>query len=175
MWCLPTEKVVRYKTSLICCRSTNEIFSEPLQRKTKMEKENSCSQPSSSGIIVLCDYLAIYNQRRQKLSKRKKRDQFCPTFMPGKYSQTSTVAPSIRWRVEYTRRDRVKGVLVNTPTFTWAYTRAFKERGKGEIRNSMDTGSFTNGMLFIWKNRKWVMKKNWLKQQVRESWKRDTG
>jgi hypothetical protein len=30
-----------------------------------------------------------------------------------------------------TRRDRVKkGVLVNTPTFTWAYTRTFKERGR---------------------------------------------
>jgi hypothetical protein len=33
-----------------------------------------------------------------------------------------------------TRRDREeKNVLVNTPTFTWAYTRTFKE---GEFRNS---------------------------------------
>jgi hypothetical protein len=63
--------------------------------------------------------------------------------------------------LNYTRRDRVKGVLVNTPTFTWAYTRKFKERGKGEIRNSMDTGSFTNAMgcFLSEKNRKWVTKK----------------
>jgi hypothetical protein len=27
---------------------------------------------------------------------------------------------------------------VNTPTFTWAYTRTFKERGNREIHNSMD-------------------------------------
>jgi hypothetical protein len=25
--------------------------------------------------------------------------------------------------LNYTRRDRAEGVLVNTPTFTWAYTR----------------------------------------------------
>jgi hypothetical protein len=27
---------------------------------------------------------------------------------------------------------------MNTPTFTWTYTRTFKEKGKREIRNSMD-------------------------------------
>jgi hypothetical protein len=32
--------------------------------------------------------------------------------------------------LNYTRRGRVKGVHVNTPIFTWAYTRTFKERGK---------------------------------------------
>jgi hypothetical protein len=32
--------------------------------------------------------------------------------------------------VEYTRRDRKKGVLVNTPTLTWVYTKTFKDRGK---------------------------------------------
>ncbi len=50
---------------------------------------------------------------------------------------------------------------MNTPTFTWAYTRTFKERGKGEFRNSIDIGSFP----VYWdasclnKNRKWVTKK----------------
>jgi hypothetical protein len=63
--------------------------------------------------------------------------------------------------LNYTRRDRVKGVLVNTPTFTWAYTRTFKERAKREIRNSMDTGSFSieKGCCLSEKNRKWVPKK----------------
>jgi hypothetical protein len=33
--------------------------------------------------------------------------------------------------LNYTRRDRVKkGVLVNTPTLAWAYTRTYKERGR---------------------------------------------
>jgi hypothetical protein len=31
-----------------------------------------------------------------------------------------------------------KGVLVNTPTLSWAYTRTLKERGKEEICNSID-------------------------------------
>jgi hypothetical protein len=93
----PADKIVRYKTSLICSRSTNEIFSEPLLRKNKNgERKQLQSTAYSSGIIVLRDYLAIYNQRHQKLSKRKNRDQFCPTFMPGKYSQASTFAPSTR-------------------------------------------------------------------------------
>jgi hypothetical protein len=91
------------KTSLIYSRSTNEIFSEQLLRKnkTKTERENSCSQPpNSSGINIPRDCVTtIYNQRHQhKLSKKKNRNQCCPTFMPGKYSQASTsVAPgSIR-------------------------------------------------------------------------------
>jgi hypothetical protein len=37
-----------------------------------------------------------------------------------------------------------KRVLVNTPTFTWAYTRTFKEMGFEEILYSVDTGSFSN-------------------------------
>jgi hypothetical protein len=28
------------------------------------------------------------------------------------------------------RQDRKKGVLVNTPTLAWVYTRTFKERGR---------------------------------------------
>jgi hypothetical protein len=32
------------------------------------------------------------------------------------------------------------GVLVNTPTLTWMYTRTFKERREEEIRNSTDIG-----------------------------------
>ncbi len=44
---------VQNKTSLICSRSTNEIFSEPLLRKKQKRREkNSCNQPPSSGIIV---------------------------------------------------------------------------------------------------------------------------
>jgi hypothetical protein len=62
------------------------------------------------------------------------------------HSQASTSAPS---KVESTRMDRVKGVLVNTPTFVRAYTRTFKERGIEEILNSDGIGSFSNGMLFI--------------------------
>jgi hypothetical protein len=34
-----------------------------------------------------------------------------------------------------------KGVLVNTPTLTWAYTKTFKEREK---RYSSDIGSFSS-------------------------------
>jgi hypothetical protein len=44
--------------------------------------------------------------------------------MPGKYDQASTSAPAAE-KLESTRRDRKKGVLVNTPTLTWAYTRTF--------------------------------------------------
>jgi hypothetical protein len=61
-----------------------------------------------------------------------------------------------------TRRDRVKkGVLVNTPTFTWAYTRTFKERGKKEIRNSIDVSSFPMqwDAFHLNRNKKWVTKK----------------
>jgi hypothetical protein len=62
-----------------------------------------------------------------------------------------------------TRRDRVKRVsLVNTPTFTWAYTRTFKERGKREIRNSVDNAFDCIAMgwddFYLNKNRKWVTK-----------------
>jgi lantibiotic modifying enzyme len=64
-----------------------------------------------------------------------------PTFKPGKYSQASTSAPSKSW---IHQAEQEKGVLVNTPTFTWAYTRTFKEREIEEILNSIDTDSFSN-------------------------------
>jgi hypothetical protein len=52
--------------------------------------------------------------------------------------------------LNYTRQDRLKGVLVNTPTLTWTYTRTFlKERGKRDIRNSIDNAFQCNGMLFV--------------------------
>ncbi len=35
---------------------------------------------------------------------------------------------------------------MNTPTFTWAYTRTLKEGGKREICNSIDIGSFSNAI-----------------------------
>jgi hypothetical protein len=47
----PQKKFRGTKTSLVCSRSTNEIFSEPLVRKSKTEREkNSCSQLPNSGI-----------------------------------------------------------------------------------------------------------------------------
>jgi hypothetical protein len=33
---------------------------------------------------------------------------------------------------------------VNTLTFTWAYTRTFKEKGGEEIRNSIEIGGSSN-------------------------------
>jgi hypothetical protein len=100
----PQKKVARNKTKpgLICAVVRQMSWVESW-KKTKTERENSCSQPPcSSGINVLYDYLTIYYQRHQKLWKRKNRDQFGPTCLPGKYSQASTsVAPSIRWRVKW--------------------------------------------------------------------------
>jgi hypothetical protein len=60
--------------------------------------------------------------------------------VPGKNSQASTVAPSISWKSSMAPgRDKgKKGVLVNTPTLSWAYTRTLKGRGKEEICNSID-------------------------------------
>jgi hypothetical protein len=57
--------------------------------------------------------------------------------VPGKNSQASTVAPSISWKSSMAPgRDKgKKGVLVNTPTLSWAYTRSLKGRGKEEIRD----------------------------------------
>jgi hypothetical protein len=93
-----TEKVVRYKkkqkTGLIW---VNEIFSEKLLRKKPKRREKTVA---ANRLAQEKTYFmtTIYNQCRHKLSKRKNRDQFCPTFMPGKYSQASTVAPSIcKW------------------------------------------------------------------------------
>jgi hypothetical protein len=83
----PQTKLWGTKTSLICSRSTNEIFVNPYWEKTKTDDVNRLAQVS--GIIVLRDYVTIYNQRHPKLSKNKNRDQFCPTFMPG------TIQPGI--------------------------------------------------------------------------------
>jgi hypothetical protein len=48
----------------------------------------------------------------------------------------------------YTRRDRKKGVLVNTPTHTWVYTRTRRDLKKGEEERckSNDIGSFSNAV-----------------------------
>jgi hypothetical protein len=56
-----------------------------------------------------------------------------PTFKPGKYGQASTVAPSAE-KLHPPGWIREKGVLVNTPTFTWVYTRTeeIQRRGKFE-------------------------------------------
>jgi hypothetical protein len=53
-------------------------------------------------------------------------NRFFPTLKPGKYGKASTGVPS----TESSRQDKKKGVLVNTPTLTWAYTWTFKEREK---------------------------------------------
>jgi hypothetical protein len=52
-----------------------------------------------------------------------------PTFKPGKYSHASTRAPSVE-KSNPAGRIGKKGVLVNTPTLSWVYTRTFKERGR---------------------------------------------
>ncbi len=136
---------MRYKTKQAWSTVVQQMrfLMNPDWEKNKNGEEKTIAvNTPSSGRNILHDYATILNQRHQILSKRKNKDQFGPTFVPGKYSQASK---SIRWRVESTTsRDRVKGVLVNTPTFTWAYTRTFKERGKWEIRNSADVGSFYN-------------------------------
>jgi hypothetical protein len=62
--------------------------------------------------------------------------------MPGKYSQASRSAPPSEEKLN--PPGGKKGVLVNTPTLAWAYTRTFKERGREEILNSVDIGSFSN-------------------------------
>ncbi len=88
----PQSKLWGTKTSLICSRSTNEIFCEPLMRKKKnVERKQFYSQPPSSGVRNdhTPDYFTIYNQRHPKLSKNDNWDQFCPTFMetqPGIHS-----------------------------------------------------------------------------------------
>jgi hypothetical protein len=61
--------------------------------------------------------------------------------MPGKYSQVSMIHSQVLHpSAESTRRDRKKGVLVNTPTLTCVYTRAFIKEGEEELRNSTDIG-----------------------------------
>jgi hypothetical protein len=75
-------------------------------------------------------------------------------FLPLSLGNTARHPQVLHPKVESTRQNRkIKGVLVNSPTFTWAYTRTFKEREIEEILNSIDTDSFSNqtanGMLFI--------------------------
>jgi hypothetical protein len=69
----PQKKVARnkIKPGLICAvvRQMSWVESE---KKTKTERENSCSQPPcSSGINVLHDYVTIYNQRPPKIVKKE--------------------------------------------------------------------------------------------------------
>jgi hypothetical protein len=52
--------------------------------------------------------------------------------VPGKYSQASTGAPSICRKVESTSLNGKKGVLVNTPTLSWVYTRTEEIQRKGK-------------------------------------------
>jgi hypothetical protein len=73
-------------------RSKNEILNA--EKKPIRERENSCSQPPSSRINVVCIISPTKN-----CQKGRKEIDLCPTFMSGKCSQASTVAPSIRWRV----------------------------------------------------------------------------
>ncbi len=63
----PQKKLWGKKTSLICSRSTNEIFSELLLRKNKNGEIKQCSQPPSSRINILRDYVTFFlNRRHQK-------------------------------------------------------------------------------------------------------------
>ncbi len=104
-------------------------------------EKNSSTQRPSSGIIVPCHDLQSTPPNSQNW--RIEINVF-PTFMTGKYGQTSTSDPSIRWKVESTRRDRKKGLrLVNTPTLTWVYTRTEGIQGKGKKRY-VAIGSFSN-------------------------------
>jgi hypothetical protein len=69
---------------------------------------------------------------------------------PGKYSQTSTASDPSGEKLNYTRRDRVKGVLVNTPTLAWAYTGTFKERGRRDLQLERHLKFLqSNGILLI--------------------------
>jgi hypothetical protein len=61
-------------------------------------------------------------------------------------SQESTVSPSAEEKLNSpeSRHDRKKGVLVNTPTLTWVYTRTFKERVRRARNSTTGIGSFSN-------------------------------
>jgi|688.fasta_scaffold1117320_1 hypothetical protein len=52
--------------------------------------------------------------------------------MPGKYSQASTSAPQSEEKLNPSGGK--KGVLMNTPTLTWEYTRTLE---KGELKRSL--------------------------------------
>jgi hypothetical protein len=59
------------------------------------------------------------------------------------YLKAWEIRPGIhRCSNESSRLDRKKGVLVNTPTLTWAYTWTFKERERRD--ESPGIGSFSN-------------------------------
>jgi hypothetical protein len=61
------------------------------------------------------------------------------------------------------RRNREKGVLVNTPTLAWAYTRTFEQKGEEGIFNLIDIWVVSpmewDAVYLNEKNRKWVTKK----------------
>jgi hypothetical protein len=79
----------------------------------------------------------------------KNRNKFCPTFLPGKDSQESAVySQNI---VESTRMDLQKSVLVNTPTLTWVYTWAFKERGIKDRSTSVVSSTKRDAIYLKWK------------------------
>jgi hypothetical protein len=109
-----------------------------------MERYNSCSQPPSSGINVFRDYISVYNQRHQKWSKRKTRDQFCPTFMLGNTIRSARHVQFLHPSAEElndTRSDRVKGCPREYTHISHGHTR----KGK-KIRNSIEIGSFFTAM-----------------------------
>ncbi len=106
---------VQKTTGLICSRSTLMRFLvNHYWEKTKTKRANGCrlavKQPPSSGINVLRDYVTIYNQRHEKLSKRKNRDQFFPTFicLGNTARQLQLLHPSAEEFI-YTGRDRNRG------------------------------------------------------------------
>jgi hypothetical protein len=70
----------------------------------------------------------IYNQRHKIVENEEKRFIFLPLSLLGNTARQVPDKCSIRSKVESPHRE--KGVLVNTPIFTWAYTRTFEERGR---------------------------------------------
>jgi hypothetical protein len=130
------------KTSLIYSRSTNGILSEPLLRKKKTKR---VAVNRIARINILRDQptrVTIYNQRHQKLSERF----VLPLCLENTARHLQLLHPSAEELNYSTRRNRVRDVLVNTSTFTWAYTRGHLKKGDREIRNSIDIGSFSSAM-----------------------------
>ncbi len=144
-------------------RQMRFLWMNPEWEKIKTSRENSCSQPpSSSGINVLRTMLRFIINAL-KWSNRENRNKCYPTFMPGKYGQTS-IHPLISW-IHPDGIGNWKGVLVNTPTLAWAYTRTFEQKGEEGIYNLIDIWVVSpmerDAVLSKWKNRKWVTKKYW--------------
>ncbi len=117
-------------TSLICSRSTNEIFSEPWLRKTKTEKgtvaDNRLAQEWTYSLTTFPRFIINATKNYQK--GRIEFNFFLPLGMGNTTRHLQLLHPSDE-ELNHPRRDRVKGVLVNTPTFTWAYRRIWR---KGE-------------------------------------------